>query len=267
MTLLLRLALRGTRLAIHLLVAIPLAALFFRRPRHDSRIQQRLFQWWLGGVCRILGLEVKVRGTPQNGGLVVANHISWLDIPVLASLWYGTFLSKAEVAEWPLIGWLLKRSGTMLIRRGSIASLHETTDRLQRRLYEGGGICLFPEGTTTNGHSVRRFRPRLFEAAIESPPPVQPVALRYLDPDGDPHPAAPFIGEEEFLSHLLRLLRGPSICVEVTFLPCLRTSGHTAKSLAESAHRKIAMIVEKEPEYIAANNEINEVLRRTGLAI
>lgn len=234
---------RGARLTAHILIALPLAILFFHRPRHGSRIQRSLFQWWLRGVCRILRVRIVVRGTPADGSLLAANHISWLDIPALASVWYGTFLSKAEVAKWPVIGWLVRRSGTLLIRRGSVDSLHRATDAIRHRLERGDGICIFPEGTTTNGRSVRRFRPRLFESAIRAGAPVQPVALRYLGPDGRRHPHAPFIGEDAFLPHLLRLLRGPAITVEVTCLPPLRPDGHTAAGLAVQAHRRVTGVI------------------------
>jgi lyso-ornithine lipid O-acyltransferase len=236
----LRALFRGSWLALHIASAFPLVMMFFRRPRHDSRLQRRLFQWWLRGVRRILNIQVVLQGSPRDDSLVVANHVSWLDIPVLASVWYGAFLSKMEVAEWPVIGWLVRRSGTLLIRRGSVISFNEAVAKLEHQLCLGGGICMFPEGTTTDGSAVRRFQPRLFEAAVQSDAWVQPVALRYFDPDGNLHPRAPFIGDDDFVSHLWRLLRGPALRVELVFLPRLSAHGHAPRSLAEFAQWQIS---------------------------
>jgi len=231
---------RGGRLVLHIASAFVLVMLFFRRPRHDSRIQRRLLQWWLRGVCRILNIQVVLQGHPQDDSLVVANHVSWLDIPVLASVWSGSFLSKQEVAGWPVLGALVRRSGTLLIRRGCTASFGEAVTSVQHRLSLGGGVCMFPEGTTSDGRAVLSFRPRLFEAAVNAGAKVQAVALRYFDADGNLHPRAPFIGDDDFVSHLLRLLRGPAVRVEVVFLPRLSARGHAPRSLAEFAHWQVS---------------------------
>ncbi len=234
---------RGAWLALHIAAAFPIMLLCFRRPRPDSRLQRRLFQWWLTGVCRILRVQVAMQGAPQHDGLVVANHVSWLDIPVLASVWHGAFLAKEEVGDWPAIGWLVRHAGTVLIRRGSTASLGRAIGRMTGQLCQGGGICMFPEGTTTDGRGLRRFQPRLFEAAIRADARVQPVALRYFDADGKLHPVAPFIGDDDFVSHLLRLLRGPALRAELVFLPPLAAPGHAARSLAELAQSQVSEVL------------------------
>lgn len=231
---------RGTWLALHIAAAFPIMLLCFRRPRPDARLQRGLFQWWLKGVCRILRVQVVKHGEPQTDSLVVANHVSWLDIPVLASVWHGGFLAKEEVGDWPVIGWLVRHAGTVLIRRGCAASLGRAIDRLTERLRQGGGICMFPEGTTTDGRHLRRFQPRLFEAAIRVEARVQPVALRYFDAEGRLHPVAPFIGDDDFVSHLIRLLRGPALRVDLVFLPPLSAQGHAARSLAELTHGQVS---------------------------
>jgi 1-acyl-sn-glycerol-3-phosphate acyltransferase len=235
----LRVLCRGTWLVLHIAVAFPIMLLCFRRPRPDSRLQRGLFRWWLAGVCRILRVQVVMQGRPQSGGLVVANHVSWLDIPVLASVWHGAFLAKAEVGDWPLIGWLVRHAGTVLIRRRSADSLGRAVGRMCGHMRRGGGVCMFPEGTTTDGRGLRRFQPRLFEAAIAADARVQPVALRYVDADGQRHPVAPFIGDDDFVSHLLRLLRGPPLRAELVFLPPLAVQGKPARALAELARAQV----------------------------
>jgi lyso-ornithine lipid O-acyltransferase len=256
----LRALFRAGWLALHIALAFPLVLLFLRRPRHDSRLQRCVFQWWQRGVCRILNIQVVLRGKPEDSSFVVANHVSWLDIPVLASVWYGAFLSKAEVAEWPVIGWLVRHSGTVMIRRGSAVSLGEAMGRLQRCLSLGGGICMFPEGTTSDGSAVRRFQPRLFEAAVQSDAWVQPVALRYFDADGNLHPRAPFIGDDDFVSHLWRLLHGPAVRVELVFLPRLSVRGHAPRSLAEFAHWQVSEAMARQLGYAPGHTNTDELI-------
>lgn len=246
MSVTLRALFRGGRLALHIAAAFPMVMLFFRRPRHDSHIQRRLFQWWLRGVCRILQVRVVLQGHPQDDSLVVANHVSWLDIPVLASVWSGAFLSKEEVAGWPVFGALVRHSGTLLVRRGCQASFDEAVASMQRRLSLGGGVCMFPEGTTTDGRTVLRFRSRLFTAAVNAGAQVQPVALRYFDADGNLHPRVPFIGDDDFIPHLLRLLRGPEVRVEVVFLPRLSARGHASRTLAEFTRWQVCTAMDEQ---------------------
>jgi len=241
----LRVLWRGSWLALHIAAAFPIILCWFRRPNPDSRLQRRLFQGWLRGVCRILRVQVVTRGVPQQGGLVVANHVSWLDIPVLASAWHGGFLAKAEVGEWPVIGWLVRHAGTVLIRRGCAESLGRAIDRLSEKLRQGG-VCLFPEGTTTDGREMRRFHPRLFEAAIRAGARVQPVALRYFDADGNLHPVAPFIGDDDFVSHLMRLLRGPALRVELVFLPAIAAEGQVARGLAGLVQARVSEALDRQ---------------------
>lgn len=228
---------------MHVFAGFLMIFLFFRRKGCDTPMKRLLFQWWLKNVCRILKINVVVRGTPSDESFVVANHVSWLDIPVLASVWHGDFLAKEEIGAWPLLGWMVRHSGTILIRRGCFASFHYVVGRLQQRLRHGRGMCIFPEGTTTDGRSLRRFHPRLFEAAIHTDAWVQPVALRYFDPDGNLHPCAPFIGDDDFISHLVRLLRGPVLNAEVIFLPRLAARGHAAKSLADFAQWQVSEVL------------------------
>lgn len=245
MTSSLRVLWRGAWLALHIAAAFPIVLLGFRRPNPDSWLQRRLFQGWLRGVCRILRVRVSVQGAPQPGGLVVANHVSWLDIPVLATAWHGGFLAKAEVGDWPVIGWLVRHAGTVLIRRGCADSLGRAIDRLSGKLRRGG-VCLFPEGTTTNGREMRRFHPRLFTAAIHAGARVQPVALRYFDADGRLHPVAPFIGDDDFVSHLIRLLRGPALRAELVFLSPIAAEGQTARGLAGIAQSRVSEVLERQ---------------------
>lgn len=214
-------------------VAFATGALFVQhRPR-----QRRAARWWLARLTRVLNLEVEVRGVPPaTPALVVANHVSWLDIPVLGGAAPVHFLSKAEVADWPLVGRLATAAGTLYIRRGH-GQVRQRARDIAQHLGAGRSILVFPEGTTTDGLDVRAFHAPLFAAAADAGHPVQPVAIRYLDADGRPHPRAPFVGNDAFHVHLWQLLLEDAVRVQVRFLPPLAGNDH--RDLAATAHAQV----------------------------
>jgi len=170
------------------------------------------FRW----ACRCLGLEIHQHGSPSDETvLFVSNHIGWSDIPILGSLAPIRFLSKAEVGQWPVIGWLARQAGTLFIRRGG-GQARRVRDRIIGNLQAGENVLVYPEGTTSAGLTVLPFHGLLLKAAPESKTPVQPVTIAYRR-DGRPDHLAPFIGDDEFHSHLLRMLRQPSARVDVVF--------------------------------------------------
>ena len=170
------------------------------------------FRW----ACRCLGLNIHQHGSPSNDTvLFVSNHISWSDIPILGSLAPIRFLSKAEVGQWPLIGWLARQAGTLFIHRGG-GQARRVRGQIIENLQAGENVLVYPEGTTSAGLTVLPFHGLLLRAAPESKTPIQPVTITYLR-DGRPDHLAPFIGEDEFHSHLLRMLRQPSARVDVVF--------------------------------------------------
>ncbi|HXH72945.1 MAG TPA: lysophospholipid acyltransferase family protein [Mariprofundaceae bacterium] len=254
---------RAGRIVVHILAAFPLAILFLplKQKRH-SAFQQRLIAWWLADLCRIMHVRMCIRGKPvSEPALLVANHISWLDIPLLASAWQGRFLSKADVAEWPVIGWLLRRTGTLLIRRGARRGAEQAIDDISRTLQNSESVCLFPEGTTTNGDRVLRFHPRLFQAACRTAALVQPVMLRYPEAAGL-SATVPFIGDDEFVSHLLQLLRQPEIEAELVFLPALDAAGQLPDHLADAAHAMISWALN--PRLVSKPAELPIITGSTG---
>jgi 1-acyl-sn-glycerol-3-phosphate acyltransferase len=170
------------------------------------------FRW----ACRCLGLDIHQHGSPSNDTvLFVSNHISWSDIPILGSLAPIRFLSKAEVGQWPVIGWLARQAGTLFIRRGG-GQARRVRNQIIENLQAGENVLVYPEGTTSEGLTVLPFHGLLLKAAPESRTPVQPVTIAYRR-NGRPDHLAPFIGDDEFHCHLLRMLREPSARVDVVF--------------------------------------------------
>ncbi len=199
-------------LALCTLVALLLrpADRVWRQPVDRAVVTHHLMGW----LCWLLGFRVNVAGTaPAGPALYVSNHISWTDIPVLAACMPLHFLAKQEVAGWPLIGWLAGEAGTLYIKRRS-GQAAQVRDRIACELSRGRPILVFPEGTTTAGISVLPFHGRLLGAAVRSEVPVQPITIGYRR-DGLPDPVVPFIGDDGFVAHLIRLLQQPPVTVEI----------------------------------------------------
>ncbi|MFC5699194.1 lysophospholipid acyltransferase family protein [Pseudomonas sp. GCM10022186] len=196
--------------------------------------RQRLTCWFLARLAGALPFRVRISGAvPQQPMLWVSNHVSWTDIPLLGALAPLSFLSKAEVRAWPVAGWLAHKAGTLFIRRGSGDS-GLVGQQLARHLGEGRNLLIFPEGTTTDGSQLKTFHSRLLTSAVETGVPVQPVAIRYRR-DGQRDEIAPFIGEDDLLSHLVRLLRNDPIEVEIQLLEPLPSQGLSRTLLSQKA--------------------------------
>ena len=214
----LRLALRLTRLAGVLLLGVLLGALVsaleWLSRRDLLALRQRLSRWFMQCLSRALPLRVSVTGqAPQQPMLWVSNHVSWLDIPLLGMLAPLSFLSKAEVRDWPLLGWLANQAGTLFIQRGA-HQCAEVNQQLSAHLQQERHLLLFPEGSTSDGSALRTFHPRLLASAIDSGVALQPVAIRYVR-NGKRCQLSPFIDDDELLSHLLRLLSSETVSVEI----------------------------------------------------
>ncbi len=197
----------------------------------------RLARWNLAG----LGIAVRVRGTPAAAPvLLVANHVSWLDVPALAAVAPARFLAKAETARWPLLGTIARRLDAFFIVRGSVCDAARTKGRVAAALRAGERVVVFPEGTTTDGTCIGRFYAALFEAALEAGVPVQPVAVRYRAADGTRAAAAAFVGEMTFAESLARVVRARGLVAELWFGPSLAPAGRSRRELAAVARETIA---------------------------
>ena len=237
---------RLLRLVAHLLTGTAITVAVARRqPDGSYRHRPGVVCWWHRRACRILGIRVEVAAgeAPGDSALLVANHVSWLDVPVLGGLGPIAFLSKAEVRDWPLMGWLAAAAGTHFIARGS-GEASAVGARIGNHLVDHGSLVLFPEGTTTDGRSVKPFYPRLLAAASASGVPVVPVALRY-ERAGALDPIAPFVGDETILSHLWRVLRTRELCVRVAFGVPLDPAGFDRRTLATRARTTVVEALDR----------------------
>lgn len=237
----LRIIYRLALLALHILYAIFLLLFFIsRKPRQLSKQDWKFINHWTRIFCRILNLHATVHGYVIDGPAVyVANHISWHDIAVLHALLPVCFIAKHEIRHWPLVGWLSYRGGTLFVHRGARDAFYKLRKLLQDCLYARQNVLFFPEGTTSDGSKILKFKYRLFGPGIEQKRPVQAIGLRYLNSE-----RIAFIGNESFLSHLFRTLGEKQINVDVFFCPAVESSGKTAKMLAEISQNQISTILD-----------------------
>jgi len=207
---------------LHLLQHIALGWWIIRRhfPLLDDTQRGQQVQAWSLRMLQVLGITLKVQGTPPAQGplLLVANHISWLDIVVIHAAGYCRFVSKSDVKHWPIVGTLATGSGTLYIERTSRRDAMRVVHHMAERLRVGDVLAVFPEGTTGDGRSMLPFHANLLQAAISANAPVLPLALRFVDVHtGAVHFAPSFVGDETLLGSLWRTLGASSLGAEVHF--------------------------------------------------
>ncbi|MCP3799777.1 1-acyl-sn-glycerol-3-phosphate acyltransferase [Allokutzneria sp. A3M-2-11 16] len=202
-------------------------------------------KWWFRAVLRALGAKLKVFGEPerQSGVLVVGNHTSWLDIVAVNAVLPARALAKREVGEWPVIGALAARAGTVFVDRAKLSTLPATVAELAEVMRGGAAVSVFPEGTTWCGRESGRYKPAAFQAAIDAGVPVRPVALRFVVA-GKPTTAASFLGEETFLTALHRTVALRGLEIEVHVLPLINSVGRDRRSLAAAAETAVRTVAE-----------------------
>ena len=239
-----RLIFRLPFLLLHLVLGTPATALAFYPPFRGRRLKGELLQnimlrWWGRTTCRIFGVTVHCsKEFPAGAQLLVANHISWLDIQVLFSLSPMGFVAKAEIENWPVAGLMARIGGTVFHRRGSHDSASGVATVMAQRLSQGGKVTIFPEGGILPGFGVKRFYARLFAAAIQTGTPVQPVAIRYLL-DGQHFKDITFRDDENFVTNIFRLLTQPRRIVEVVILEPLVSQDMARRDLAMQAESAV----------------------------
>lgn len=218
-------------------------AVLERMPFNDTMARrQRWSQFFMARLSNALPFRIKVIGDlPAAPMLWVSNHVSWTDIALLGQLTPLSFLSKAEVRDWPVAGWLAAKAGCLFIRRGAGDS-QLIRQQMSQRLQHPLPLLMFPEGTTTDGRSVRTFHGRLLSAAIESRVSLQPVAIRYLR-NGEPDLVAPFIGDDDLVSHLMRLFAHEYAEVEIHLLEPIACEHQERAVLAFRAQEAIRHVL------------------------
>ena len=230
------------RVFIHLAVGLSACALIF--PFSNAKMKEKLVRWWSGAMLRICHVETiflnESHGASELNVLVVANHVSWLDIFLLNSFRPCHFVAKADIRAWPILGWLSDQAGTIFLARGKQREVRRIYEGLVHQIAVGKRIAFFPEGTTAAQGTLLPFHANLFEAAIEAKVPIQAFSIRYLDAQGALHHAVDFTGDMTFAESMNLILRGGKITAELRQLPLISTNAAHRREVAQEARLAVA---------------------------
>ncbi len=232
---------RATRFALHLAYGLTIALAY---PWLAFSLQKRILKSWSAGLLHILNVRIDIAdGDPLHSlrhGLIVTNHISWLDVFVLNAVVPMRFVAKSEVRRWPVIGWLCARAQTIFIERGKARSAARINVQLVELLQKGECLAIFPEGTTTDGTTVAHFHSSLLQPAIDAQAQVHPIAIRYQDKHGTHSMAAAYIDELSFGASLWNILSMPELHVQLAGTTPLEAGGTDRRSLTRSTQQHIS---------------------------
>jgi 1-acyl-sn-glycerol-3-phosphate acyltransferase len=232
---------RLASLCVHLGRGLLIAWLRFPRLSHAARAAEK--RHWSRKLLAILGISVRETNPAPDLPLrcmLVLNHISWLDIFVVDAIFPATFVAKAEIRSWPVVGWLCTLVGTIYIERGKRAAARNARSVIAEQLARGTLIAICPEGTTTFGDTLERFHAALFQPAIDADATIQPLALRYVDGSGRRTSAAGYVGETSFLESLWTILCVPRMVAEITYAEAFTPAGEDRRAVTDHAQRAIA---------------------------
>ncbi|MCE5387009.1 MAG: 1-acyl-sn-glycerol-3-phosphate acyltransferase [Acidithiobacillus sp.] len=207
-------------LFLHLLIAFPLAWWYYGKKGQINPRALSVFRWWCCVALRILGIRLRVAGNlPNRPALIAANHISYLDILALAALRPGQFVAKKEMESWPVFGSLARRLGTFFIDRSDARASQRLLKEAATVLDQERFLCIFPEGTTSDGREVGEFYAAPFETAVIAGVTVVPVTLRYEDIlcPGHADQTCPFVGEDTLAGHLWRMMALAPLTLRIYF--------------------------------------------------
>lgn len=224
-------------------------------PSTDPTLQRLWIGTWAKACLWIIGVRTRYEGpVPKRTGghndqayFMVANHLSYVDILVLLARLDARFLAKSEIASWPILGLLARSTGTLFVDRSRKRDLTRVIGEVKAVLGRGTGVIVFPEGTSTDGSQVERFKPSLFEVPVETGVQVRVAALHYESPVG-PKPAWEAVcwwGDAPFAAHFIALLNQPHTIATVTFSPEIlrapdKAESGSRKALAEAAYAATA---------------------------
>lgn len=233
--------LRFARVGLHVFEALTLTVLVF--PWAGPGRRQALVRGWSRRLLAMLRIEFRALGLPLGGLpgnlLIVANHVSWLDIFVLNALQPARFVAKAELRRWPVVGRLIVGTGTIFIERDRRHDTRRVNRHASEVLARGDVIAIFPEGTTTDGIDVLPFHSSLLQPIVDAEGHVQPIAIRYRTPDGAHSLAPAYVGETSFLGSFGRVVAERALVVELHIAPALAARERHRRDLARAAEQAI----------------------------
>lgn len=236
---------RVSRAGLHLIEGVGVTALLF--PFFDAERRRAYAHGWSRRLLRMLRVNLRVHGLPAEGLpgnlLVVANHVSWLDIFVLNTVQPARFIAKAELKRWPLVGRFASGGGTIFVDRSRRHDTHQVNRHATSVLAAGDVIAIFPEGTTTDGRDVLPFHGSLLQPIVDAAGHVLPVAIRYLAPDGEASDAAAYVGEMSFARSFWRVTGEHRLHVDVRLANLLAAKDRHRRELSREAETVIRAVL------------------------
>lgn len=229
---------------MHVALGISTEAMVF--PRVNEKRRAQIIARWSRRLLDIVNVRVSLTGEiPVAPSLLVANHVSWLDIFVINSVCPSRCVAKAEIRRWPVTGWLCAKAGTFFLRREKRAGLKELGDTLVQVLQSGQRIAVFPEGTTSEGGALGHFHASLLEPAVRAKVRVAPVALNFQQFDGTLNRDVAFAGEMSFWESVQQVLAQDEVLVTLHFSPPIESLSRNRRELAREAERAIASALQR----------------------
>jgi len=211
-------------------------------PRYSDDQQARYVEVWARGMLAVIGIEVRVKGHPALGPvLMAANHISWLDILVMHAACHCRFVAKSEIRSWPLLGVLTTGGGSLYIERGSRNDAMRVVHQMADALRQGQVLAVFPEGATGDGITVLPFHANLLQAAISAEAPIQPIALQFIDAHTHAISLAPcYRDDDTLISSLWRTLCAPPLLAQVRYGEPQQADGRNRREWAQDLQATVA---------------------------
>ena len=228
------------RMGLHIGVGMVTIWARFGKLGHAER--NRAVEQWAGKLLRLSGVELRVMGpVPQAGPLlIVANHLSWLDIPVIHACKHCRFVSKSDVKAWPLIGNLASAAGTLFIERNSRRDAMRTVTRMEEAIRDGDMVAIFPEGTTGDGKALLPFHANLLQAAIAAESAVQPLGLCFYDKQSGQMSSAPsYVGDESLLGSIWRTVTAPPLVAQLHYGLPQMADGRSRRDWSDALHGEV----------------------------
>lgn len=214
-----------------------------------------LIQWWSKRLLHCFRFKVTRSGqlpdVRTHGVLFVANHISWIDIHAINSIIPVRFVAKQEVKSWPVFGYLVRKAGTIFINRERARDAARVVNLASLALKYQDNLCVFPEGTTTEGISVLPFKSSLLQAAIDANANIIPVTIKYPLDDGSPNLMAAYTGEMTLLQSIAALLQMRRPQVHLHFCPPIPVAHLSRQSIAKTLHHTITQQLNA-PSHVSA---------------
>lgn len=232
---------RISLLVLHVVWGMALAGAAF--PLLSLAQRDRAIMAWAQRMLRILGVRAHVAPAPSlpGGALLVCNHVSWLDIYLIYAAHRVHFVSKSEVRTWPVAGWLAHKTGTLFLERGRRADTVRVNTEMRTLMQGGAWVAVFPEGTTGDGRSLRRFLPSLLQPAVELNCSIVPAALRYRTLDNEFSAVPAYIDQISLWQSLMQIVSEPGLIAELHFGEPIPPNGHRRDLavLAEAATARL----------------------------